>query len=123
VRLGVHTGEPVLTDEGYVGADVHAAARIAACAHGGQVVVSLATRELAGSRPVLADLGEHRLKDLPESVRLFQLGGGEFPPLRSLSPTNLPQPASSFEGREHALDEASALLAENRLVTITGPGG
>ena len=123
VRMGVHTGEPVLTDEGYVGADVHAAARIAACAHGGQVVVSLATRELAGSRPALADLGEHRLKDLPESVRLFQLGGGEFPPLRSLSPTNLPQPASSFVGREHALDEASALLAENRLVTITGPGG
>jgi predicted ATPase/class 3 adenylate cyclase len=123
VRMGIHTGEPIVTDEGYVGADVHAAARIAACAHGGQVVVSRRTRELAGSGPALADLGEHRLKDVPEPVRLYQLGDGEFPALRSLSPTNLPQPASSFVGRERALDKASALLAESRLVTITGPGG
>src|SRR6185437_1660005 len=113
----------MLTDEGYVGADVHAGARIAACAHGGQVVVSRRSRELAGSGRELRDLGEHRLKDLPEPVRLFQLGDGGFPPLRSLSPTNLPQPASSFVGRQQALDEASALLAGNRLVTITGPGG
>jgi predicted ATPase len=123
VRMGIHTGEPMLTDEGYVGADVHAAARIAACAHGGQVVVSRRSRELAGGELDLTDLGEHRLKDLAEPVRLFQLGAGEFPPLRSLSPTNLPQPASSFVGREQALDEASALLAGSRLVTITGPGG
>ena len=123
VRMGIHTGEPMLTDEGYVGADVHAGARMTACAHGGQVVVSRRSRELAGSGRELRDLGEHRLKDLPEPVRLFQLGDGGFPPLRSLSPTNLPQPASSFVGRQQALDEASALLAGNRLVTITGPGG
>jgi predicted ATPase len=123
VRMGIHTGEPVVTDEGYVGTDVHTAARIAACAHGRQVVVSLRTRELTTGTETLTDLGEHRLKDLPEPVRLFQLGGGEFPALRSLSPTNLPQPAGSFVGREHALDEAGALLAESRLVTITGPGG
>jgi predicted ATPase/class 3 adenylate cyclase len=123
VRMGIHTGEPMLTDEGYVGADVHAGARIAACAHGGQVVVSRRTRELAGGGEELGDLGEHRLKDLPGPVRLFQLGDGEFPPLRSLSPTNLPRPASSFVGREPALAEASELLAGSRLVTITGPGG
>ena len=77
VRMGLHTGTPTATDEGYVGLDVHVGARIAACGHGGQVLVSKATRDLLGV--ALRDLGEHRLKDLSEPVWLFQLGNGVFP--------------------------------------------
>src|SRR4051812_43433382 len=79
VRMGVHTGEPQLTDEGYVGIDVHRAARIAAAAHGGQIVLSATTRRLLQSEADVRDLGEHRLKDLVGAERLFQLGHGEFP--------------------------------------------
>ena len=86
VRMGMHTGEPQLTKEGYVGLDVHTAARIAGCAHGGQVVLSRRTRELLADVDV-TDLGDHRLKDIAEPLRLFQLGNDRFPPLRSLSPT------------------------------------
>jgi class 3 adenylate cyclase len=74
VRMGLHTGEPVVTEEGYVGADVHRAARIAAVGHGGQVLLSRTTRDLV--QVVVRDLGDHRLKDLGEPVRVFQLGGG-----------------------------------------------
>src|SRR3954452_5588495 len=77
VRMGLHTGEPTPTEEGYVGPDVHRAARIAACGHGGQVLVSAATAALAQDAP-LRDLGEHRLKDLSAPERIFQLGDGEF---------------------------------------------
>ena len=73
VRIGVHTGTPLLTDEGYVGMDVHRAARIAAAGHGGQVLVSARIAALAG-RADLHDLGEHRLKDLGSPERVFQLG-------------------------------------------------
>src|SRR5437868_13264925 len=97
VRMGLHTGTPLLTEEGYVGPDVHRAARIAAAGHGGQVLVSAATAALASSE--LTDLGKHRLKDFDESIALFQLGTGEFPPLKTISNTNLPRPASSFVGR------------------------
>ncbi|HEX6761986.1 MAG TPA: adenylate/guanylate cyclase domain-containing protein [Gaiellaceae bacterium] len=123
VRIGLHTGTPVLTGEGYVGADVHRAARIAAVAHGGQVVVSGATAALTGTGGLL-DLGEHRLKDLSAPERLYQLGGEEFPPLRSLYRTNLPVPPTPFLGRERELSEVSALLHDGaRLVTLTGAGG
>jgi class 3 adenylate cyclase len=90
VRIGIHTGEPLVTQEGYVGLDVHRAARIAAAAHGGQVVLSKTTRDLLDSDRPLRELGEHRLKDLVRAERLFQLGDGEFPPLRTLDATNLP---------------------------------
>lgn len=83
VRIGTHTGEPLVAQEGYVGIDVHRATRVAA-AHGGQVVLSRTTRELLGPEVVLRDLGEHRLKDLVEAEPLFQLGAGEFPPLRTI---------------------------------------
>ena len=121
VRIGLHTGSPRLDDEGYVGVDVHRAARIAAAGHGGQVLVSSATAALAGLE--LRDLGEHRLKDLAEAERIYQLGAGEFPPLRSLQRTNLPTPATPFVGRERELAEAGALLEQARLLTLTGPGG
>ena len=97
VRMGVHTGEALLSGEGYAGRELHRAARIVAAGHGGQVVVSAATAALAGGE--LSELGEHRLKDFPEPIALFQLGDEPFPPLRTISNTNLPRPASSFIGR------------------------
>jgi predicted ATPase/class 3 adenylate cyclase len=123
VRIGIHTGEPQLTDEGYVGLDVHKAARICATAHGGQVVFSRRTHELLeGSLPV-QDLGLHRLKDLGRPEKLFQLGGRRFPPLRSLNATNLPAQSTPLVGRESELEEVQALVEESRLVTLTGTGG
>src|SRR5436190_1993384 len=122
VRMGVHTGTPHLAEEGYVGVDVHRAARIAACGHGGQVLVSATTAALAGTEG-LRDLGEHRLKDLSAPERLYQLGAGDFPPLRSLHQTNLPIPATPFLGREHELEAVLGLLGAARLLTLTGPGG
>jgi predicted ATPase/class 3 adenylate cyclase len=122
VRVGLHTGTPLLTDEGYVGDDVHLGARLAASGHGGQVVVSRATRELAGIE--LVDLGEHRLKDIAETIAIYQLGDGRFPPLTTLSNTNLPSPASSFVGREREAADIVSLIRDGaRLVTLTGAGG
>ena len=123
VRMGIHTGEPLLVDNGYAGIDVHRAARIAAVGHGGQVLLSQATRDLVGDDG-LRDLGSHRLKDLTSPERIYQLGDGEFPPLRSLSATNLPVVANRLVGRELELAELSALLVDGpRLVTVTGAGG
>src|SRR5207237_2097012 len=83
LRMGLHTGTPHLTGEGYVGVDVHRGARIAAVGHGGQVLLSQSTRDLIET--AVRDLGMHRLKDLSAPERLFQLGDVEFPPLRSLN--------------------------------------
>jgi predicted ATPase len=123
VRIGLHTGTPLLTDEGYVGADVHRAARIAASGHGGQVLVSTSTAALVDFE--LHDLGEHRFKDLAAPERLFQLGEEEFPSIKSLYRTNLPVPATPFLGRERELAEVVELLTreDTRLLTLTGPGG
>src|SRR3954449_10278697 len=102
VRIGIHTGTPHVTGEGYIGADVHRAARIAAAGHGGQVLVSSSTASLVEDDS-LRDLGEHRLKDLAAPERIYQLGGETFPPLRSLQQTNLPIPATRFLGRQREL--------------------
>src|SRR5215212_2487462 len=112
VRMGLHTGEPFLGEEGYVGVDVHRGARIAAAGHGGQVLLSQATRELLDSS---FDLSERQL--------LYQLGFEEFPPLKTLYQTNLPVPATPFLAREREVAEVVALLRSNRLVTLTGAGG
>ena len=124
VRMGLHTGTPLLTDEGYVGSDVHRAARIAAAGHGRQVLVSAATAALLDPAE-LRDLGEHRLKDLSAPERIFQLGDGDFPPLKTLYRTNLPIPATPFLGREQELAHVRELLAgeDARLLTLTGAGG
>jgi predicted ATPase/class 3 adenylate cyclase len=124
VRMGLHTGTPLLAEEGYVGADVHRAARIAAAGHGRQVLVSSATAALLDSSK-LRDLGEHRLKDLSAAERIFQLGDEEFPPLKTLYRTNLPIPATPFLGRDHELADVQQLLAreDTRLLTLTGAGG
>jgi len=124
VRIGLHTGTPLATGEGYVGADVHRAARIAASGHGGQVLVSVSTASLV-ERDLLLDLGEHRLKDLSAPERIYQLGDGEFAPLTSLHHTNLPVPTTPFLGREKELADVGGLLSRTnvRLLTLTGPGG
>ncbi len=124
VRIGLHTGTPLVTDEGYVGPDVHRAARIAASGHAGQTLVSSATAALVGPDG-LRDLGEHRFKDLAAPERVYQLGDEEFPALNSLYRTNLPVPATPFVGRRGELEEVAALLNREdvRLLTLTGPGG
>ena len=124
VRIGVHTGAPLVIDGGYVGADLHRAARIAAAAHGGQTVASAATAELARDSELI-DLGLHRFKDLAAEERVFQHGSGDFPPLRSLYRTNLPVPATPFLGRRSEVGEVVELVTRNdvRLLTLTGPGG
>ena len=123
IRVGVHTGEPLLDPPKYVGPDVHKAARIMSAAHGGQVLLSGATHELVPED--VLDLGRHRLKDFAEQVSLFQLGSDRFPPLRTISNTNLPVPLSSFVGREQELTQVVSLIRDEaaRLVTLAGPGG
>lgn len=132
VRMGLHTGEGVLGGDEYVGLDVHRAARISGAAHGGQVVVSEATRMLVHEAlpegVTLRALGRHRLKDLPHAEELHQLVidelPPEFPPLRTLEiPTNLPVPRTSFVGREQELTRLQDLLAQTQLLTLTGAGG
>jgi predicted ATPase/class 3 adenylate cyclase len=122
VRLGLHTGTPRLSSEGYIGADVHKGARVGAAGHGGQILLSKETRELVDAE--VTDLGEHRLKDFDVAVPIFQLGQQRFPPLKTISNTNLPRPASSFVGREREVEQVASLLSDGaRLLTLTGPGG
>jgi predicted ATPase/class 3 adenylate cyclase len=135
VRMGLHTGEPRLASEGYVGLDVHHAARIMGAGHGGQVLLSQTTRDLVEhALPEgvhLRDIGEHRLKDLGRKSRLFQLViadmPADFPPLRTLDahPNNLPIQPTPLVGREHDVLAVKDLLYREQvcLVTLTGPGG
>jgi predicted ATPase/class 3 adenylate cyclase len=131
VRMGIHTGEPLAAPPKYVGLDVHKAARVMAAGHGGQVLVSLATRDLLPEEVTLAGLGVHRLKDLlqPEPLYQLQVDGlrTEFPALKTLGnrPTNLPLVATPFIGREQELAVVQDLLSGDdvRVLTLTGPGG
>jgi predicted ATPase/class 3 adenylate cyclase/DNA-binding CsgD family transcriptional regulator len=135
VRMGLHTGEPSVTTDGYVGLDVHRAARIMSSGHGGQVLLSQTTRDLVGHAlpegVSLLDVGAHRLKDLQHPSHLFQLliAGlpADFPPLKTLDtrPNNLPTQPTPFIGRAQEVAAVTALLRREdvRLVTLTGPGG
>ena len=126
VRMGVHTGEALEVDRHYVGMDVHRAARIGACGHGGQVILSPSTLPLLEPGEfVVRELGAHRLKDLAAPVVLSQLGGEDHPPLKALYRTNLPVPATPFLGRGEELSELLALASGPgvRVLTLTGPGG
>jgi predicted ATPase len=123
VRMGIHSGEPLLTEEGYVGIDVHRGARVMAAGHGGQVLVSEATYARLDGEGNLTELGRHRLKDLTEPQPLYQLGDGDFPPLKTLYQTNLPVQPTPLIGREAELDDVLELLDATRLLTLTGAGG
>jgi predicted ATPase/class 3 adenylate cyclase len=134
VRMGLHTGQPTATPDGYVGLDMHRAARVAAAAHGAQVLVSQTTRDLLPETLeglTFRDLGDHRLKDLTGPQRLHQLCVDgllvDFPPPRTLEgrAINLPAQPTALVGRERELDAVRALVLaeETRMVTLTGPGG
>src|SRR5262245_59137711 len=129
VRMGLHTGEPRLTEEGYVGLDVHKGARIATVGHGGQILLSQATQALVDAD--VRDLGVHRLKDLSAPERIYQLEidglPSEFPLLKTIEAgmKNLPLPRTSFVGRASELEAIDRLLEDPgcRLLTLVGPGG
>jgi predicted ATPase/class 3 adenylate cyclase len=131
VRMGLHTGAGLLGGDNYMGLDVHFAARIAAAANGGQVLVSEATRSLADENGHdgigFRDLGTFRLKDFDVPAHIYQLLGNglaeAFPPPRAPRPGKLPTPRTSFVGRGPVLDELRAMLAATRLLVLTGPGG
>ena len=129
VRIGIHLGCPRVRQARYIGIDVHHAARIMAAAWGGQILVSAAVRAALDRTFVTRDLGVHRLKDLSEPERLFQvLAEGlrlEFPALKTLDnrPTNLPIQGAPLVGREKELGELERLVEQGRIVTLTGPGG
>jgi predicted ATPase len=134
VRMGLHSGEPSRHEDGYIGMDLHRAARIGATAHGGQVVMSGVTWELAHSGLPAGlsarDLGFHRLKDIDGPEHIYQLAGPglpeDFPPLKSLgAATNLPVPITPLVGRDSDREQLRGLIRRPglRLVTLTGPGG
>ncbi len=133
VRMGLHTGQVDVMDGEYVGLDVHRASRISAAGHGGQVLVSDATqglvRDALPAGVSLRSLGEHRLRDINTSDRLFQLVieglPSEFPPLKTQAGgfNVLPTERTAFIGREDQLAQAIGLLEATRLLTLTGPGG
>jgi predicted ATPase len=126
VRVGLHAGEAQIQGRDYVAIAATQAARVVAAAHGGQALVTKTVVASAGPDCglELTDLGEHRLKDFAEPVWLYQLGSARFPPLRTVSNTNLPRPASLFVGRATEMMEVARLFRDGaRLVTLTGPGG
>ena len=133
VRIGLHSGEPEIAAGGYVGLDVHRAARICSAGHGGQILLSQPTRDLLDDRlpdgVTLLDLGSHRLRDVQQPEHLYQavVSGlpQEFPALKTVRAQTLPIPPTSLVGRATELAEIRALLLRDdvRLVTLTGPGG
>jgi predicted ATPase/class 3 adenylate cyclase/tetratricopeptide (TPR) repeat protein len=133
VRMGLHTGEPWLVEEGYMGMDVHRAARVGHVGFGGQVLLSETTTALVQDElpegVSLLDLGSHRLKDMrrPEPIHQLVIEGlpSEFPPLKTLDAfrTNLPEQLSTFIGRGQEMTEIGELITNHRLLTLVGPGG
>jgi predicted ATPase/class 3 adenylate cyclase len=128
VRMALHTGEARVVDDDYVGLALHVVARLCSAAHGEQVVLSPATRALAGDAD-LVDLGSHQLRDVAEPVQVFQVCADglsrDFPALRTLDarPNNLPVSVDRLIGRDLETVEVAAALHEHRLVTLMGSGG
>ncbi len=133
IRMALHTGTAEVRDDDYFGPSVNHVARLISAGHGGQILVSAATRALVQSwlpeEHSLRDLGEHTLKDLERAERIYQLIASDlpadFPPLPSLDvyPENLPVQLTSFIGREREIKAVNQLLVENRLLTLRGPPG
>jgi len=130
VRMGVHTGAAEVRGGDYYGTALNRAARLMSVAHGGQIVVSLTTRDLLRDSPIdLVDLGEHRLRDLGEPEHVHQVAHtdlpADFPPLRSVEnfATNLPLQTTSFVGRDDDMADVMDALEHARVVTLTGVGG
>jgi predicted ATPase/class 3 adenylate cyclase len=133
IRIGLHAGEASERHGDYFGPAVNRVARLMSVGHGGQILLSGVTRDLAYSDlpagASLLDLGSHRLKDLTEPERVWQLTiaglPAEFPPLKSLDaiPNNLPIQPTSFRGREHDFEEVTSLLGQHKLLTLFGSGG
>ncbi|HXQ39339.1 MAG TPA: adenylate/guanylate cyclase domain-containing protein, partial [Anaerolineales bacterium] len=133
VRMGLHTGEAELRDGDYYGQILNRAARIMSAGHGGQILISDVTAQVAREHlPMgisLLELGEHHLKGLMHPERIFQLTAPDlqkdFPPLHSVptATNNLPSQLTSFIGRERELREAQEKLASTKLLTLIGPGG
>ncbi len=133
-RMGIHTGEPRNATEGYIGLDVHRAARICSAGHGGQILISQTTRDLVAEdlRPPLGtvDLGAHSLRSLDgPAQRLYQVSGPglarDFPPPRTgdAPRNNLKLEVTSFVGRDREIEQATRMLDQSSLLTLTGPGG
>ncbi|MBI1756988.1 MAG: hypothetical protein HYR64_07775 [Fimbriimonas ginsengisoli] len=125
VRMALHTASIEPTGNDYLGQPLNRIARLLSAAHGGQVLASEATRSLLADAPATKDLGFHTLRDLLEPMRIWQLGDGDFPAIKTLdsAPHNLPIQTTSFVGRDEELREIDALVAKSRLVTLTGTGG
>jgi predicted ATPase len=129
IRIGVHTGEAEIRDGDYYGTALNRAARLSDTGHGGQIVISQVTESLVRDSVELIDLGEHRLRDLPAPIRLFQVAHPDlprdFPRLRSLQDAvgNLPAQLTSFVGRDEELAALGDALRHAHLVTLTGTGG
>jgi predicted ATPase/class 3 adenylate cyclase len=125
VRMGLHTGEAQERGGDYFGTTLNRTARLMEIGHGGEILCSAPTASLIEAEVPLIDLGEHRLRDLDRPLRVYQVGEGVFPPLRSLHafPGNLPLQVSSFIGREHDLARVAKALEDSRVVTLTGVGG
>jgi predicted ATPase/class 3 adenylate cyclase len=124
VRMGLHTGEAQERGGDYFGPALNRAARIMSAGHGGQTLVSATTAGLIEDNELVA-LGEHRLKDLSAPERLFQIGDGSFPALRTLKAArhNLPVERTTLVGRKEEIEEVALLVNEHRLVTLLGIGG
>lgn len=133
IRIAVHTGEAEERDDDYFGPALNRTSRLLSVGHGGQVLVSLVTERIVGDGLAdgisFRDLGEHRLRDLARSERIFQLVIAgldiDFPPLLTpdVVPNNLPTFATSFVGRDQELEEVKKLVRGARVLTITGVGG
>jgi predicted ATPase/class 3 adenylate cyclase/Tfp pilus assembly protein PilF len=133
VRMGLHAGEASERNGDYFGPAVNRVARLMSIGHGGQILVSGATRELTyrdlPPGASLLDLGSHRLKDLTEAEQVWQLSieglSADFPALKSLDtiPNNLPVQQTSFRGRERDVEEVTLLLSQHKLITLFGSGG
>lgn len=133
VRMGIHTGRPLVIDDHYVGMDLHFAARLMGAAHGAQIVVSRSTCDgvdATGSDVSFKDLGRHRFKDIENAEQVLQVLAPRlpevFPPLKSARPpTNIPSHAGELIGRTEELKEVRMILEREgtRILTLTGPGG